>query len=77
MALLSFLDRELSVAHPGYSRWLVPPAALAIHLCIGQVYSFSVFKIPLSQDHDEPCSVGREPSHQAVGGIAGGIAGIA
>jgi len=49
MTLLSFLDRELSVAHPGYSRWLVPPAALAIHLCIGQVYAFSVFKIPLSQ----------------------------
>jgi MFS family permease len=49
MALLSFLDRERSVAHPGYSRWLVPPAALAIHLAIGQVYAFSVFKIPLSQ----------------------------
>jgi MFS family permease len=49
MALLSFLDREKSVAHPGYSRWLVPPAALAIHLCIGQAYAFSVFKIPLTQ----------------------------
>ena len=49
MALLSFLDRERSVAHPGYSRWLVPPAALAIHLCIGQVYAFSVFKLPLTQ----------------------------
>jgi hypothetical protein len=49
MALLSFLDRERSVAHPGYSRWLVPPAALAIHLAIGQVYAFSVFKIPLTQ----------------------------
>ena len=49
MALLSFLDRNKSVAHPGYSRWLVPPAALAIHLAIGQVYSFSVFKIPLTQ----------------------------
>ncbi|HEY0702753.1 MAG TPA: OFA family MFS transporter [Candidatus Acidoferrales bacterium] len=49
MALLSFLDREKSVAHPGYSRWLVPPAALAIHLCIGQVYAFSVFKIPLTR----------------------------
>ena len=44
---LSFLDRELSVARPGYSRWLVPPAALAIHLAIGQVYSFSVFVNPL------------------------------
>jgi MFS family permease len=49
MAFLSFLDREHSVAKPGYSRWLVPPAALAIHLCIGQVYAFSVFKIPLTQ----------------------------
>jgi MFS family permease len=46
---MSFLDRDRSIAHPGYSRWLVPPAALAIHLCIGQVYSFSVFKIPLTQ----------------------------
>jgi MFS family permease len=49
MALLSFLDREKSVAHPGFSRWLVPPAALAIHLCIGQVYAFSVFKLPLTK----------------------------
>jgi len=49
MALLSFLDREKSVAQPGYSRWLVPPAALAIHLCIGQAYAFSVFKIPLTR----------------------------
>ncbi len=49
MALLSFLDREHSVAPPGYSRWLVPPAALAIHLAIGQAYAFSVFKIPLTQ----------------------------
>ena len=49
MALLSFLDGEKSVAGPGYSRWLVPPAALAIHLCIGQAYAFSVFKIPLTR----------------------------
>jgi len=46
---MSFLDRERSIAHPGYSRWLAPPAALAIHFCIGQVYSFSVFKIPLTR----------------------------
>ncbi|SRR5579883_22509 len=49
MAVLSFLDREHSIAPPGYSRWLVPPAALAIHLSIGQVYAFSVFKIPMSR----------------------------
>src|ERR1700759_1898447 len=45
--MFNFLDRSHSVAKPGYSRWLVPPAALAIHLCIGQVYAFSVFKLPL------------------------------
>jgi MFS family permease len=49
VALLSFLDRERIVAHPGYSRWLVPPAALAIHLSIGQAYAFSVFNLPLSR----------------------------
>jgi MFS family permease len=45
--MLAFLDREVSVASPGFSRWLVPPAALSIHLCIGQVYAFSIFKNPL------------------------------
>ena len=48
----SFFDRERTVAPPGYSRWLVPPAALAIHLAIGQVYSFSVFVKPLLALHD-------------------------
>ena len=42
-----FLSRERTVARPGYNRWLVPPAALAVHLSIGQVYAFSVFKLPL------------------------------
>src|SRR4051812_46080330 len=46
---LRLLDRERSVAPPGYSRWRVPPAALAIHLCIGQAYAFSVFNLPLSK----------------------------
>src|ERR1700755_2227180 len=46
---MSILDRESTVAPPGFSRWLVPPAALAVHLSIGQVYAFSVFKLPLTQ----------------------------
>ena len=46
---MSLLDREHTVAGPGYSRWLVPPAALAIHMCIGQVYGFSVFNLPLTR----------------------------
>jgi MFS family permease len=49
MSLLSFLDRDHSIADEHYSRWLVPPAALAIHLSIGQAYAFSVFNLPLSQ----------------------------
>jgi len=52
MAGLSFLDRERSVAPPGYSRWLIPPAALAVHLSIGQIYAFSVFKTPLVERFD-------------------------
>ena len=44
-----FLDRERTIAGPGYNRWLVPPAALAIHLAIGEVYAFSVFNLPLSR----------------------------
>ena len=43
----SLLDRSRTIAGPGYNRWLVPPAALAIHLAIGQAYAFSVFKKPL------------------------------
>ena len=50
--MLSFLDREKSVAPPGYSRWFIPPAALAVHLSIGQVYAFSVFKTPLVERFD-------------------------
>src|SRR5690348_8110992 len=45
----AFLDRGHSVADASYSRWLVPPAALAIHLSIGQAYAFSVFNLPLSR----------------------------
>jgi MFS family permease len=49
MGILSFLDREHTVAEPGYSRWMVPPAALCIHLCIGQAYAFSVFNLPMTK----------------------------
>ncbi len=47
--ILSWLDREHTIAKPGFNRWLVPPAALAIHLCIGMAYGFSVFWLPLSK----------------------------
>lgn len=43
------LERERIVARPGFNRWLVPPCALAVHLCIGMAYGFSVFWLPLSR----------------------------
>ena len=45
----SFFARESAVAPPGYDRFLVPPAALAVHLAIGQVYAFSTFSVPLTK----------------------------
>jgi MFS family permease len=47
--IFNWLDRDHTVAGPGYNRWLVPPAALAIHLCIGMAYGFSVFWLPLGR----------------------------
>jgi MFS family permease len=44
-----FLDRARTVAKPGFNRWLIPPCALAIHLCIGMAYGFSVFWLPMSR----------------------------
>ncbi|GAB3430766.1 OFA family MFS transporter [Massilia solisilvae] len=49
MALLDMLDKDRTIAGPMFNRWLVPPAALAIHLCIGMAYGFSVFWLPLSK----------------------------
>jgi MFS family permease len=46
---MSFLDRDHTIAKPGFSRWMVPPAALCVHLCIGQAYAFSVFNLPMTK----------------------------
>ncbi|HET9502445.1 MAG TPA: OFA family MFS transporter [Hymenobacter sp.] len=53
------LDRSRTIAPPGYNRWLVPPAALAIHLAIGQAYAFSVFNKPLGS------LISGDPAHPA------------
>jgi MFS family permease len=44
-----FFSKQRTVAKPGYNRWMVPPAALSVHLCIGQAYAFSVFNNPLTR----------------------------
>ncbi len=47
--MAGFFAKERLAAGPGFTRWLIPPAALAIHLSIGQAYAFSVFNLPLSR----------------------------
>ena len=69
MAILSFLDRERAVAPPGYNRWLVPPAALAVHLCIGQAYAFSVFNIPMTKLIGNKSPTPQDWSIEALGWI--------
>lgn len=46
---MGLLDKKRIIAPLDYNRWLIPPAALAIHLCIGMAYGFSVFWLPLSK----------------------------
>ena len=48
-SFLGLLDKRRSIASPGFNRWLVPPAALCVHLCIGMAYGFSVFWLPLTR----------------------------
>lgn len=57
-----FLSKARTIAPLNYNRWLVPPAALAIHLCIGMAYGFSVFWLPLSKaiGIKEPLACGAE-----------------
>jgi MFS family permease len=43
------LHRSRTIAGPGFNRWMVPPAALCVHLCIGQAYAFSVFNLPMTR----------------------------
>ena len=37
------LSKQRIIAQPGFNRWLIVPAALGIHLCIGSVYAWSIF----------------------------------
>ena len=48
--MLSFLRKENIVAPKDYNRWRIPPASIAIHLCIGSVYAWSVFNPPLTRE---------------------------
>ncbi|WP_419902026.1 hypothetical protein [Kiloniella sp.] len=49
--LMAMLGKERIIAKPGFNRWLVPPASIAIHLCIGSVYAWSIFNTPLVKEY--------------------------
>jgi MFS family permease len=53
---MNLFSREATVAGPGFNRWQVPPAAIAVHMCIGQVYAFSTFNKPLAAEFGVPIS---------------------
>lgn len=63
---LSFLLKERIVAKPGFNRWLVPPASIAIHLCIGSVYAWSIFNPPLVRQHGVVASAAEDWSLSSV-----------
>src|SRR5471032_2974651 len=69
----AFLSKERIIATTGFNRWLVPPAALAIHLCIGMAYGFSVFWLPLSKSLGAGAASCTKGSG-FWGGIAAGLA---
>ena len=41
--MLDILSKKHIIAKEGFNRWLIAPAALGIHLCIGSVYAWSLF----------------------------------
>ena len=51
MFAAGFFSKQRIVAPPGFNRWRVPPACVAIHLCIGSVYAWSIFNPQLTRIH--------------------------
>ncbi len=49
--MLELLLKKHIIAEPGFNRWRVPPASIAIHLCIGSVYAWSIYNPALIKAH--------------------------
>ena len=47
--MAGLLSRERIIAPAGYNRWRVPLASVAIHLCIGSVYAWSIYNPSLTR----------------------------
>jgi hypothetical protein len=71
------LSRARIVAQPGFNRWLVPPAALSTHLCIGMIYGMSVFWLPLTHVVGVACPAGSGLLHVRWSHLVGQFGGRA
>ncbi len=47
--MTGLLSKERIIAPSDYNRWRVPLASVAIHLCIGSVYAWSIYNPPLTR----------------------------
>ena len=68
-AAVGLLSKERILAGPAFNRWLVPPAALAIHLSIGMAYGFSVFWLPLTKALNGKDSIACPPDMPLFGAL--------
>jgi len=64
--MVGFLSKEHIVAEPGFNRWRVPPASIAIHLCIGSVYAWSIYNPALIKAHGVVASAASDWSLKEV-----------
>lgn len=65
-SLMSVLLKERIVAKQGFNRWFIAPAAVAIHLCIGSVYAWSIFNPPLIKQFGVVASAADDWSFSSV-----------
>src|SRR5688500_20366237 len=58
--MIEFFSKQRIIAPPGFNRWRVPPASVAIHLCLGSVYAWSIFNPPLTRLEGVVASAARD-----------------
>ena len=64
--MTGFLSKEHIIAPPNYNRWRVPVASVAIHLCIGSVYAWSIYNPSLTRVYGVVTSAGEDWSLSEV-----------
>ena len=64
--MTGILSKQRIIAPPDYNRWRVPVASVAIHLCIGSVYAWSIYNPPLTRVQGVVASAADDWSLSAV-----------